>query len=108
MRTDDEMIELFKTPFKSLLVHYGITDSNGNPFFNLFLEKNGITPAMISAWINKDSSTSNIGISADYIIVGGDTTLTGKLTAMDAEMQTLTVNNKANIKKVVSEMIETE
>jgi len=108
LRTDDEMIELFKTPFKSLLVHYGITDSNGNPFFNLFLEKNGITPAMISAWIDKDSSTSNIGISADYVTIGGQVSLTEKLKAIDAKFDTITVDKEANIKKVVSEMIETQ
>lgn len=105
-RDDEEMIELFKTPFKSLLVHYGITDENGNPFFNLFLEKNGITPAMISAWINKESSTSNIGISADYITIGGEVTLTNKLNALNVQIQDLNVTGEATIKKVVSDMVQ--
>ena len=108
VRTDDQMIELFKTPFKSLLVQYGITDSDGNPFFNLFLEKNGITPTMIKAWIDKDSSTSNLGISADYVTIGGQVSLTDKLTAIDAKFDTITVDKEANIKKVVSEMINTQ
>lgn len=107
VRTDEEMVDLFKGPFKSLLFEYGITDSEGHPFFNLFFEEIGVTPTMISGWIDK-SNQSNIGISADHVIIGGDTTLTGKLTAMDAELQNITVNNEASIKKVVSEMIETE
>lgn len=83
IRTDQEMLDLFKGEMgKALLVQYGICDANGNPYFNVLVDQNGVKPATIIAAIN--GSSSQIGISADKISIDGNTTLTGKLTAVEA------------------------
>lgn len=83
IRTDAEMLDLFKGEMgKALLVHYGICDANGHPYFNVLVDENGVKPAAIVASIN--NSSSQIGISANKITIDGNTTLTGKLSALDA------------------------
>lgn len=83
VRTDEEMVDLFKGPFKSLLFQYGLTDANGHPYFDLFFEEIGVDKAYISGWIDK-SNQSNIGIKASKIILDGST-VADELTAVKAK-----------------------
>lgn len=79
----DSFLNLFKgSSGREALVYYGLIDSNGHPFFNVLIDENGVKPAAIIGAINGDSS--QIGISANKIIIDGNTTLTEKLIAVDA------------------------
>ena len=103
VRTDEEMVDLFKGPFKSLLFQYGLTDADGHPYFDLFFEEIGVDKAYISGWIDK-SNQSNIGIKASKIIIDGDTNLTGELTAIKAKFSEIEAI-KADIQEINSNNI---
>lgn len=95
VRTDEEMMDLFKQAGKEVLVYYGVCDENGHPFFNTIIDENGVKPAAIIGAItdNNGKLNSSIGISADQVILDGDVTLTQGLTAMNGEITNLTSSN---------------
>lgn len=71
-------------------------DEQGNPIYN---------GAQIIASINEEGD-STVGINADKVLIGGDTTLTGKLTALTADINNINVPDTATIKQAVVQDIE--
>lgn len=108
IRTDEELLDLFKSAGKEVLIHYGVCDSEGHPYFNVLVDENGVKPAAIIGSItdNNGKLISSIGISADQITIDGNTTLTGKLTALDADIANINVPDTATIKNAVISDIE--
>lgn len=107
-RTDEEMMDLFKQAGKEVLVYYGVCDENGHPFFNTIIDENGVKPAAIIGAItdNNGKLNSSIGISADQIILNGNTTLTGTLTALNGRIDNIVVPDTATIKNAVIQDIQ--
>lgn len=97
------MLDLFKSAGKEVLIHYGVCDSEGHPYFNVLVDENGVKPAAIIGSItdNNGKLISSIGISADQITIDGNTTLTGKLTALDADIASINVPDTATIANAV-------
>lgn len=99
VRTDEEMMDLFKQAGKEVLVYYGVCDENGHPFFNTIIDENGVKPAAIIGAItdNNGKLNSNIGISADQITLDGQVlaeAITAKsVQAANAAVSNLNVNN---------------
>lgn len=108
VRTDQELLDLFKSAGKEVLVYYGVCDSEGHPFFSALIDEDGVKPAAIIGAItdNNGNLSSSIGISADQIILDGNTTLTGKLTALDADIANINIPDTATIKNAVISDIE--
>lgn len=76
------------------------TDSDGNPIYKPVYDG-----ASIIASINS-TGQSTVGISADKVTINGDTTLTGKLTAISADLANINVPDTATIKNAVISDIE--
>lgn len=76
------------------------TDNNGNPIYKPVYDG-----ASIIASINSNGDSS-VGISADKVTIDGNTTLTGKLTALDADIASINIPNTATIKNAVISDIE--
>lgn len=76
------------------------TDSEGNPIYKPVYDG-----ASIIASINSNGDSS-VGISANKITLDGNTTLTGKLTALDADIARINVPDTATIKNAVISDIE--
>lgn len=99
VRTDEEMMDLFKQAGKEVLVYYGVCDENGHPFFNTIIDENGVKPAAIIGAItnNNGKLNSSIGISADQITLDGQVladAITAKtVQAANAAVSNLNVNN---------------
>lgn len=71
-------------------------DEQGNPIYD---------GAAIIASIN-DNGDSTVGINADQILINGDTTLTGKLTSLDADIQNINVPDTATIANAVIQQLD--
>jgi hypothetical protein len=99
VRTDEEMMDLFKQAGKEVLVYYGVCDENGHPFFNTIIDENGVKPAAIIGAItdNNGKLNSSIGISADQITLDGqvlaDAITAKSVQAANAAVSNLNVNN---------------
>ena len=76
------------------------TDSEGNPIYKPVYDG-----ASIIASINSNGDSS-VGINANKITLDGNTTLTGKLTALDADIASINVPDTATIKNAVISDIE--
>lgn len=76
------------------------TDNDGNPIYKPVYDG-----ASIIASINSNGDSS-VGISANKITLDGNTTLTGKLTALDADIASINVPDTATIKNAVISDIE--
>lgn len=76
------------------------TDNDGNPIYKPVYDG-----ASIIASINSNGDSS-VGISADKVTIDGNTTLTGKLTALDADIANINVPDTATIKNAVISDIE--
>lgn len=76
------------------------TDNDGNPIYKPVYDG-----ASIIASINSNGD-SYVGISADKVTIDGNTTLTGKLTALDADIANINVPDTATIKNAVISDIE--